>query len=189
VIEDTRGKGVPTNALGDKEDRVLISDFYAAYKNLPGKNQFCWVHLLRDSKATQSKFHKDLKNIYSELKAELAKDLQDRNYSRFNESLKDISQKKYSGENILQVQKLQKRIERNHKQLLTCLEYAGVLPENNTAERTLRNSVVMRKIFGCSRSVKSAKIMEVNTSVIDTLLKQNSEKRFFEVILPKLKKE
>jgi hypothetical protein len=55
---------------------------------------------------------------------------------------------------------------------------------------TLRNSVVMRKIFGCSRSsIKTAKIMEVNTSVIDTPLKQNPDKRFFEVILPKLKEK
>lgn len=187
VIEDTRGKGVPEQALGNKEDRVLISDFYAAYKSLPGKNQFCWVHLLRDSKTTESIFHEDLKTIYVNLKEELAKELKARNYERLDELLENISRKEYSDKNILQVQKLQKRILKHHDQLLTCLKYTGVMPENNTAERTLRNSVVMRKIFGCSRSVKTAKIMEVNTSVIDTLLKQNPDKRFFEVILPKLK--
>ncbi|MBU0722364.1 IS66 family transposase [Patescibacteria group bacterium] len=32
VIENTRGRGVPRQALGDNPDRVLISDFYAAYK-------------------------------------------------------------------------------------------------------------------------------------------------------------
>jgi len=187
VIEDTRGKGVPEQALGSKEDRVLISDFYAAYKNLPGKNQFCWVHLLRDSKATESIFHEDLKTIYVNLKEELAKEVKAREYKRLDELLENISRKEYADKNIVQVQKLQKRILKHHDQLLTCLKYTGVLSENNTAERTLRNSVVMRKIFGCSRSVKTAKIMEVNTSVIDTLLKQNPNKRFFEVILPKLK--
>lgn len=187
VIEDTRGKGVAENALGNKEDRVLISDFYAVYKSLPGKNQFCWVHLLRDSKATESVFHEDLQKIYANLKEELAKEKEKRDYDRLDELLKQIQEKKYTDKNILQVQKLQARIRKTKDQLLTCLKYDGVLPENNTAERTLRNSVVMRKIFGCSRSVETAKIMEVNTSVIDTLLKQNPDKRFFEVVLPKLK--
>jgi transposase len=187
IIEDTRGKGVAENALGDKEDRVLISDFYAAYRNLSGDNQYCWVHLLRDSKSTESIFHEELKNVYVELKRELTKKLEERNYDRLDKLLEQISHKSYTDKNILRVEKLQKRIERNRKELLTCLKYKDVLPENNTAERALRNSVVMRKIFGCSRSVKTAKIMEVNTSVIDTLLMQNPDKRFFEVILPKLK--
>src|SRR3989344_8744402 len=39
VIEDTRGKGVPEKALGEKADRVIISDGYAAYQNLPGDKQ------------------------------------------------------------------------------------------------------------------------------------------------------
>lgn len=187
IIEDTRGKGVPEKALGDNENRVLISDFYAAYKNLSGKNQFCWVHLLRDSKQTESQFHTDLKNIYEELKKELAKEVENRDYDRLDELLKRIEKKEYADKNTLAVQKLQNRIGKTRSQLLTCLKEKDVLPENNTAERALRNSVVMRKIFGCSRSVKTAKIMEVNTSVIDTLLKQNPDKRFFEVILPKLK--
>jgi alpha-amylase/alpha-mannosidase (GH57 family) len=189
VIEDTRGKGVAEKALGDNENRVLISDFYAAYKNLPGENQYCWVHLLRDSKRSESVFHKDLKKAYAILKQELSKKLKERNYKRLDKLLGRISQKKYADENISLVQKLQKRIRKNKKELLTCLKYEGLLPENNTAERALRNSVVMRKIFGCSRSLKTAKIMEVNTSVIDTLLKQNPDKRFFEVILPKLRGE
>lgn len=187
VIEDTRGKGVAQNALGDNENRVLISDFYAAYKNLPGQHQFCWVHLLRDSKATESMFHEDLKKIYASLKEELKKELPTRDGERLDGLLEQIRDKNYTDNNILAVQKLQARIRKTKDQLLTCLKYPDVLPENNTAERALRNSVVMRKIFGCSRSVETAKIMEVNTSVIDTLLKQNPNKRFFEVILPKLK--
>ena len=82
---------------------------------------------------------------------------------------------------------LQKRIERTKDQLLTCLDYDNVLPENNTAERALRNHVVMRKIFGGSRSLEGAKAMEVNTTVIDTLLHQEPGKGFFEVILPRIR--
>jgi len=50
VIEDTRGGGVAEKALGNKEDRVLVSDGYRVYQNLKGDKQQCWVHLLRKAK-------------------------------------------------------------------------------------------------------------------------------------------
>lgn len=192
VIEDTRGGGVPRRALGDNPDRVLISDFYAAYKNIPGHNQYCWVHLLRDSERTESKLHDDLKNIYAEIKAELEKESKERNKKRLDKLLREIAEKNYEAKSQAldeKIKTLQKRIAKTVPNLLMCLDFKNVLPENNTAERALRNSVVMRKIFGCSRSVASAKVMEVNTSVIDTLLRQNPDCGFFDVILPKLKKD
>lgn len=188
LIEDTRGKRVAEQALGDKEDRTLISDFYAAYGSLPGNNQYCWVHLLRDSKKTESPLHEDLKQVYENIKLELAKEISKRDFERLDRLLENIAIKKYPQKNILAVKKLQKRIAKTKEQLLECLKHDDVLPQNNTAERALRNNVVMRKIFGCSRSLSSAKIMETNTSVIDSLLLQNPHKSFFEVILPKLKK-
>ncbi len=191
VIEDTRGKGVPMKALGDNPDRVLISDFYVAYKNIPGNNQYCWVHLLRDSEQTESKMHDDLKIFYKELKTELTKKIKEREYERFDKEISKIVLNKYDGKNKALEEKiirLQKRIAKTKNNLLTCLKYKGVLPENNTAERALRNNVVMRKIFGCSRSINSAKVMEVNTSVIDTMLQQHPDCNFFDVILPKLMK-
>lgn len=191
AIEDTRGKGIAENNLGDNENRVLISDFYAAYKNLPGKNQYCWVHLLRDSKLTESQFHQDLKGIYQELTYELTKEPKQRNKKRLDKLLEEIAKKPYHQDNTNDIQKqkvqnLQRRIQKYKDQLLTCLDYKDVLPDNNTAERALRNAVVMRKIFGGSRSYQGAKVMETNLSVIETLLKQNPNKNFFQVILPKL---
>ncbi len=123
------------------------------------------------------------------IKKELTKELKEREYDKIYEKLHSISIKKYRKGEIVTIRKLQKRIRNNINELLTCLEHHDVLPENNTAERALRNAVVMRKIFGCSRSVKSAKVMEVNTSVIDTVLSQNPDKGFFEVVLPKLSGE
>lgn len=186
VVEDTRGKGVAEKALGDNEDRVLISDFYAAYKNLPGENQYCWVHLLRDAKATETPLYEDLTDIYHELKEELIKEVEKRDYDRLDRLLQEIEKKLYKKAPPV-VKTLQKRISKTREQLLMCLKYPDVLPENNTAERALRNNVVMRKIFGGSRSINHAKVMEVNTSVLDTLAQQHPDKGFFEVLLPKLK--
>ena len=181
VVEDTRGKGVAVDALGNREDRVLISDFYGAYKNLPGKKQKCWVHLLRDSRQIGGELHTDLKNVYQEIITELKKNKQERDYEGVRKKLLLIERRRYKESLAI---KLQGRITRYRDELLTCLHYDGVLPENNTAERALRPQVVMRKIFGGSRSLEGAKTHEVNTSVIDTKLKQNPN--FFEVMLPLL---
>lgn len=190
LIENTRGKGVPREALGENPDRVLISDFYSAYKNIPGNNQYCWVHLLRDGERTESQLNDDLKDIYRQIKNELKKEIKDRGIKRLDELLRQIAQKQYEAKNRAlddKIKTLQKRIAKTIPNLLMCLNYKNVLPENNTAERALRNNVVMRKIFGCSRSISSAKVMEVNTSVIDTLLQRNPGRGFFDIILPKLK--
>ena len=84
--------------------------------------------------------------------------------------------------------KVQARMERHREPLLTCLRYEGVLSENNPAERAIRPQVIMRKIFGGPRSLAGAKAHEVNTSVLETLRKQNYNQSFFEVVLPLLKK-
>ena len=187
VVEDTRGKGVAEDALGEKQDRVLISDFYAAYGSIPGENQYCWVHLLRDSQATESIFHDDLQSIYHELKRELEKPKEKRNGKRLDRLLDDVSSKTYTDKNVDRVNQLQERIRKRKHELLTCMKYDSVLPENNTAERALRNHVVMRKIFGGSRSLEAAQAMAVNTSAIDTLALQNPGKSFFETVLPRLR--
>ena len=181
VVEDTRGKGVAADALGEKQDRVLVSDFYAAYKNLPGSKQKCWVHLLRDSKHISGQMHEDLKQTYHVLLEELKKKKEQRACDALKQKLLLIEQKRYKEQ---ETQKLQERISRYRDELLTCIAYDGVLPENNTAERALRPMVVMRKIFGGSRSLQGAKTHEVNTSVIETKLKQNPH--FFDVIVPLL---
>lgn len=187
-IEDNRSREVPRLALGDNPDRVLISDFYAAYFKIPGENQFCWVHLLRDTDRVGGQLHEDAKAAFAALQEELAKDVPKRAYDRLDRLLEAIIQTTYTGRYLGRVKVLQDRIRKTKPQLLTCLKYPGVLPENNTAERALRNSVVMRKIFGGSRTLAGAKAMEVNTSVIDTLIQQHPGQGFFEVILPHLKK-
>lgn len=184
VIEDSRGKGVASEALGEKKDRVIISDGYAAYKNLPGDKQQCWVHLIRTAK-TSASLHEYLIKLYLKLGEELTKPLSERHPSWFEQQLKIIADKSYPER---EAQKIQERIRRDSAVLLTCLKYDGVLPENNPAERAIRPQVVMRKIFGSSRSLAGAKAHEVNSSVLETLRKQNPEASFFEVMLPLLKK-
>lgn len=185
VIEDTRGKGVAARALGEKKDRVIISDGYAAYQNLPGDKQQCWVHLLRKAKLHSSRLYEDLVLLYKKLLLELERPLPERNRKEFETAFDLLIEKEYPEQDV---EKVKGRMQRHKRFLFTCLDYDGVLPENNTAERAIRPQVVMRKIFGGSRSLAGAKVHQVNSSVIATMQKQNPDAGFFEVILPLLEK-
>jgi transposase len=184
VIEDTRGKGVAEKALGTKEDRVLISDGYAAYRNLAGDKQQCWVHLLRKAKLHSFLLYEDLALLYKKLLLELEKPLEHRNRKKFENVFELLIKKKY----IEDVSKVKTRMEHHKRFLFTCLSYENVLPENNTAERAIRPQVVMRKIFGGTRSLAGTQAHAVNTSVLETLRKQHLDQSFFDIILPLIDK-
>ena len=185
VIEDTRGKGVAERALGEKTDRVIISDGYTAYQNLPGDKQQCWVHLLRKAKLYSPTLYVDLVVLYKKLLLELEKPREQRKRKKFEDDFLFLIKKKYEVE---ESHKVQERMNRHKHVLFTCLSYDGVLPKNNTAERAIRPQVVMRKIFGGSRSLSGVKAHQVNTSVLETMRKQNPDSAFFEVIVPLLNK-
>lgn len=179
TIEKTRGKGVAQDALGQKKDRVIISDGYAAYKNLEGFNQQCWVHLLRAAKLRSMELYGQLAKLYQKLLLELEKPISTRDAAYFTGELEKMIKKKYD-EPL--AEKVQLRIQRDLATFLTCLKFEGVRPENNTAERAIRPQVIMRKIFGGSRSLSGAKAHEVNSSVLTTLKNQNPDKNFFQAL-------
>lgn len=179
TIEETRGKGVAQDALGNKQDRVIISDGYAAYKNLNGAKQQCWVHLLRAAKLRSMELYGELARLYQKLLLELEKPIPGRNVPYFTGELEKMIKKKYE-ESL--AQKVQQRIQRDLSAFLTCLSFEGVKPENNTAERAIRPQVIMRKIFGGSRSLAGAKAHEVNSSVLTTLRNQNPNKNFIQAL-------
>lgn len=185
ILEDTRGKGIAQQALGDKTDRVIISDGYAAYQNLPGNKQQCWIHLLRSAKIHSPPLYYKLAILYHKLLLELEKPPNERKKQHFKDKLDALAEKK---DRDLGDLKVQARITRDRDALLTCLDYETVLPENNTAERAIRPQVVMRKIFGGSRSIDGARAHAINTSVVETMRKQNPDKNFFEIMLPLLEK-
>ena len=185
VIEDSRGKGVAERALGNKADRVIISDGYAAYQNLAGDKQQCWVHLLRVAKLQSLSLYQDLVVLYKKLLLELEKPLGQRDKEKFQKELVGLMVKPYPEPTV---GKVRERMKRHQAVLFTCLDYDGVRPENNTAERAIRPQVVMRKIFGGSRSLAGSRAHQVNSSVLETMRQRHPEANFFDVILPLLKK-
>jgi hypothetical protein len=193
-VNETRGGGVARDALGAKQDRVIVSDGYAVYDNLPGNNQQCWVHLLRVAKAKSPALYGELCALYCQVLLELEKPVGQRDKENISQRLtvlqtKDYNRNKRTGKPFRDppeplAPEVQARMARHHDQLLVALGYEGVLPENNTAERAIRPQVILRKIFGGNRSPTGAKTHAVNTSVIATRLAQQQGKGFFEVMLP-----
>lgn len=187
LLEGSRGGGVPREALGKKHDRVLVSDGYKVYDKLPGEHQQCWVHLLRVAKLASPLMYADLAQLYVELGEELLKPISSRDSPRFQKRLAEIRLFHYHADSNQKLEKVRTRLKNHADNLLTCLKHTDVLPENNTAEQAIRHQVVMRKIFGGSRSPQGARAHEVNASVIATQLKQNPQSSFFTVMLPLLK--
>lgn len=185
-LAETRGGGVAKDALGQKPDRVIVSDGYAIYGSLPGLNQQCWVHLLRVAKVNSPTIYQELCQLYEKLGAALTQPGSQRDPPWFRAQLQALSDPSVRQFPELTAPKVQNRIQNHLEQLLVCLEHDGVLPENNTAERAIRPQVIMRKIFGSSRSPKGAETHAVNTSVITTQLLRNPDKSFFEVVTPML---
>ncbi len=183
-VAETRGGSIAQEALGDKEDRVIVSDGYSVYNSLPGNNQQYWVHLLRVAKEKTNLLYGELCKVYAALLLELTKPVSDRDKQYFNDQLISLQTKIYRQQTEPLAGEVQARITRHHDQLLVCLDHEGVLPENNTAERAIRPQVILRKIFGGNRRPTGAKTHAVNTSVIATKLTQNPHKTFFEVMLP-----
>ena len=62
-----------------------------------------------------------------------------------------------------------KRLRRHRAELFVFLYHADVPFDNNHAERTIRNAVVMRKNSYCNRSKDGAKTQAIMMSVFQTL--------------------
>lgn len=186
-IADTRGAGVAREILKDKPDRVLIHDGYTGYDKLPGDHQNCWVHTLRAARTFSEPLLFKLQPVYTQLLFELTKPLLERDSAPFIRAVEAlIADDTYDDIGSMRVRQ---RLKKELPCLFTCLKYEGVLPENNTAERAIRPQVVMRKIFGGSRSYDGASAHMTATSVIATLEKTHPDKRFFELVLPLIEKK
>jgi hypothetical protein len=175
-IAQSRAHTVPLDVLGKDHNGVDIHDRFSAYETLASKcrnpQQYCWSHILGDSKEL-AEFHgeegahihtvlkdiyrkadeldhkgteRDIKQLYSEMKERLLIPYKSTKCHRF-------------------VVNLLKRKDN----LFEFVRNPEVEGTNNRAERGLRHSVVARKISGGSKSTKGAEIYAKLTSVLQTL--------------------
>jgi len=185
LYRKSRGQGVVAEVLGQDVQGVLVSDFYAAYNCYSGFHQRCWAHRLRDIHTLEETFAQDrrvkrwaqgVKRLYQKAKgypgpeAHLPPGLQEqqriRQEGRYKEKLRQWCLPWVSAEAPMAV--LCRRIIKFLPELFTFLRFAGVPGTNNLAERTLRHSVVQRKISGGTRSEEGSTTKAILGSLFGT---------------------
>jgi hypothetical protein len=161
----SRGSDVPKEVFGEKFGGVVGCDFYCGYSPLDVVRQRCWVHFLRDLKKLEEDYAgqkdvvqwvKRVRAIYRRAKrftSDLPK-VRLQAKMRFERELLDLALG-YLGGNAPQ-RILALRIEKFIAELFVFVENPEVPSENNAAERSVRPSVIARKVSGGTRSPKGS---------------------------------
>ena len=161
----SRGSKVVAEVLGDEFDGVLVSGFYGAYNVHQGLHQRCWTHLLRDIHQLKERYpqHQGLaqwaqqvREVYDQAQAcpgpdpELPETVQRAQRVKLQQQcqhrLLSIC-KPYLGSDA-PMSVLCQRVERFLPELFTFVAEPRAKADNNAAERSLRPTVVSRKISG-----------------------------------------
>lgn len=159
VIRKSRSKKVVKEILGRHYKGIVVCDGWKSYAQFGYTIQRCWAHLLREAKDSESKkLYELLCQLFADAKSGLAR-------TQAEERLRIILSRRYKGEKSA---KLIKKIRNGFCSWFTFLTYDYVEPTNNTAERALREHVVIRKIIGGLRSEKGARVHEVVMSCLAT---------------------
>lgn len=180
VIDKSRGSPVVKRAIGKFFEGVLICDFWGAYNKICAlATQRCFYHLLTElEKVDKSNTSSDWKTFRKKL-CRLVMDAVrlDESKARLESAVFDRRKAKlYTRLDLLiespredkDVNRLVKRLIRHRNELFTFLEYNGVSPYNNHAERQMRTPVKTRKISQQNRSDRGAQAHAILMSLFSS---------------------
>ncbi|MGH7417070.1 MAG: IS66 family transposase [Candidatus Rokuibacteriota bacterium] len=179
AAEPTRARTVAAAVLGEDQEGVLVTDFYAVYESLRREHQYCWAHLLREAKEVAAvggpvarRLHQTLARIFHD-----ATVLQERlplgrpavQYRAMHGIHRRLSRLRQGASRNPDVERLKQRIARTQEGLLTFLWRPEIAPTANLGERKIRPVVVARKLNGGSRSWSGARAHAVLMSCLQSL--------------------
>ena len=172
---------IPLKLFGNKQQgKVLVADRGSVFRSLADKSgfilQFCWSHILQDTKELAVNFgiegkyiHRKLKRIFQDAK-ELNHQGTEAQVTKLKGMVQQLTKRHYKHKTIWKfVNNLAKR---DLNGLFLFVTDKDVSPTNNISEQKLRQLVIFRKITNGSRSVKGAETTAVLFSVIETLKHQ-----------------
>jgi transposase len=174
TIEDNFSKGLP--------NATLQHDRFACHFNCKAMHhQICMSHLLRDLQYidelyAECQWAAEMKVLIVQA-LRLKKDLTTRQYYSENEERHRLTIKLDEllcftlNENHGKAKALQKNLRKHQQYILWFLYHPKVPPDNNGAERAIRNIKVKQKISGQFKSVQGAGGFAILRSVIDTTIK------------------
>lgn len=178
----SRAGAVVKRILGSQVKGHLVTDFYAGYNDIAGKQQRCWAHLLRDlhdlKKAHPAEeavidWAGKVRALYDagqewvqQARAPTA-EAREKQYVLLVERAHQLGLQ-YATEKGHPCCALAKRLLRHEDALFQFVLVAGLSADNNLAERSLRPLVVIRKISGGSRSDEGTKTRMALASLFET---------------------
>jgi len=186
-IDESRGHAALDEFFVGEFAGVLVTDFWAAYDAVGRCKQKCWPHLLRDLKEVDNgpegngdwpEFAKLVRRIYGDAirlemrRTALSADEFDAKLSRLHGRIAALSVGDWSNAHA---RRLAKRLHKYGAALLTFVEFEGVPPSNNQAEREVRPAVLMRKASYGNQSARGATTRGILMSVCRTLKKQGRD--------------
>lgn len=183
--DHSRGGGVAKRILGSQVKGHLVTDFYAGYNDIAGKQQRCWTHLSRDlhdlkeahtSESEVVDWAKAVGALYTGAQEWLK---QERPRAPTQEEREEkyvalVGQAHELGLAYAQAKvkhpcrALAKRLLRHEDALFQFVLVDGLSGSNNLAERSLRPMVVIRKISGGSRSDEGSQTRMALASLFET---------------------
>jgi len=186
LYDRSRAGLVAREVLGEAFEGVVVSDFYGGYNAISGKNQRCWVHLLRDLHKLRQTHPCDtsvgewVDRIVSLYREATGYQAQCRQKPRVHNVLvRREHRRRFEGDlSWLAVPYLEdksdprcvlaQRLDRYASELFVFIEHPDVPSQNNAAERAIRPAVIARKISGGSRSAKGSETMATLLSLFGT---------------------
>ncbi|HSH77348.1 MAG TPA: IS66 family transposase, partial [Herpetosiphonaceae bacterium] len=166
TYDRSRSGQVARRVLGRSFHGHLVTDFYAGYNQMTGRQQRCWAHLLRDLHTLKEKHGQTVAvrrwtvqvgALYQVAQQRLRQTpaltpvQRQAFYARLVERSAALG-REYARVRKHPCQALAKRLLRHQDEPFQFVLVEGLSADNNAAERSLRPLVVGRKISGGSRS-------------------------------------
>lgn len=188
LVRQRRTKEVAQELVGDPKERVFITDRYGAYSFLrPSHHQICHAHLLREFTAMSARdgpigrigarlcaLSGELQNQWSRVKSgdRLRDDfvlwVNDKIRPKWERLLQDARAAPSKEPAVVRWLLKEERL----GLAWTFLDFDGVEPNNNGAERALRGPVIQRKLSWGSKSEAGLRLMERLWTAAETCRRQ-----------------
>lgn len=185
AIENSRGKIVIEETLGDGYEGVAVTDFYPSFDKLKYRSQKCLLHLLRNPERVELKRGKHLSKEFMRFASSLRRLVRDAvdaseagkrrralKKLELERRLSSLLSGRYRDKNCRRICKL---LRKHQDRLFTFLEVEGVSWNNNEAERALRPSVVVRKNSYGSKSELGARNHAILMTVSETCKRRGTK--------------
>jgi len=193
TIRHSRGADVPEEILGPDFDGYLVSDGLKSYESLDYAKAACNSHLLSRCKnlrdivpATERAHVKALSDLFKEAihladrRDELTSDGYRRRTQEIENRLDDwLESNNRKHRPSAALRRLDQHVRRHRGEWLVYLHEAHVPPTNNHAEQMLRPAVITRKVGGCNKTTRGARVHEILASLMVTCHRRG--KRFLDL--------